>query len=354
MCSAFAAEGHDVTLYARPGDPELTADHFSWYGVEPNFRIEWCRPRGTRRLREWTYAADVRRKLNSAERFDLCYGRHLPSLALAAGQFPFVYEAHQPPSRSGRLIERHLFRHRRLQHVVCISEALRQHYLDSHPGLTQDRIMTAHDAVSCDPQTSDNFAKQTSENVLKVGYSGSLHPARGIELILQLAAELPDLQFHLCGPPTEHLADLQQRAAKLRNAALDGYLKPSEVAGWQQSMDVLLAPYQRTVPTVRWMSPLKIFEFMASGVPFVASDLPVLREVLGNDRNALLAESGQVSDWVDCLQRLRDSALRQRLAHQARHDVQTRHTWRQRARRVLNHAAQSAAAVGRDRKSAAA
>lgn len=354
MCAACAAEGHDVTLYARPGDPEITADHFSWYGVAPNFRIEWCRPRGTRRLREWTYAADVRRKLKTAERFDLCYGRHLPSLALAAGQFPFVYEAHQPPSRSGRLIERHLVRHRRLQHFVCISEALRQHYLDSHPRLTPDCIITAHDAVSCEPQTLDNFAEQTSEHVLKVGYSGSLHPARGIELILQLAAELPDLEFHLCGPPTENPAALQQRAARLRNVILDGYLEPSEVAGWQQSMDILLAPYQRTVPTVRWMSPLKVFEFMASGVPFVASDFPVLREVLWHDRNALLAEPDQVSDWVNCLQRLRDSTVRQRLAHQARHDVQTRHTWRQRARRVLIHAAQSAAAVGRGRKSNAA
>ena len=40
-----------------------------------------------------------------------------------------------------------------------------------------------------------------------------------------------------------------------------------------------------------WISPLKMFEYMAQGKAIVASDLPMLREVLRNGENALLCDS---------------------------------------------------------------
>ena len=54
-------------------------------------------------------------------------------------------------------------------------------------------------------------------------------------------------------------------------------------------------PYQAKVSigvkghdTGRWMSPMKMFEYMAAGVPVISSDLAVLREILINEKNALL------------------------------------------------------------------
>ena len=70
-------------------------------------------------------------------------------------------------------------------------------------------------------------------------------------------------------------------------------------------------PYQTKVSigskghdTGRWMSPMKMFEYMAAGVPIISSDLPVLREILRNEENALLVSPSKHKEWCMALDRL--------------------------------------------------
>jgi glycosyltransferase involved in cell wall biosynthesis len=85
------------------------------------------------------------------------------------------------------------------------------------------------------------------------------------------------------------------------------------------------------------MSPLKLFEYMAWGKPILCSDLPVLREVIEDRRNGLLLPPDDPAKWVAALNRLvANPAEGERLGKNARSDFLTRHTWRQRADRVLD------------------
>ena len=84
------------------------------------------------------------------------------------------------------------------------------------------------------------------------------------------------------------------------------------------------------------MSPLKMFEYMASGRPIIASDLPVLREVLEHERNAILVAPDDINGWVRSIQYLADDEkVRERLAHQASIDLKQSYTWEKRAQKVL-------------------
>jgi glycosyltransferase involved in cell wall biosynthesis len=79
-----------------------------------------------------------------------------------------------------------------------------------------------------------------------------------------------------------------------------------------------------------------MFEYMASGVPMVASDLPVLQEVLVDGDNALIAPAGDAAAWQAAIERLLgDAALRTRLAARAQDDLRREHTWAARAERVM-------------------
>jgi glycosyltransferase involved in cell wall biosynthesis len=111
-----------------------------------------------------------------------------------------------------------------------------------------------------------------------------------------------------------------------------------------QAMDVLLMPYQRQVlidqdprkDTSRWMSPLKMFEYMATGVPLIGSRLPALQEVLSDGRNCLLAEPEDVSEWSRCLRQVQHSPeLAKRLGARARSDYLEEYNWLVRSRRLL-------------------
>ena len=79
---------------------------------------------------------------------------------------------------------------------------------------------------------------------------------------------------------------------------------------------------------------MKLFEYMASGRPIVASDLPSLREILRDEENALLVEPGNAVALTAGVQRIKDdAALGGRLALQALEDVRE-FTWARRAERL--------------------
>jgi glycosyltransferase involved in cell wall biosynthesis len=85
-----------------------------------------------------------------------------------------------------------------------------------------------------------------------------------------------------------------------------------------------------------WMSPLKLFEYMRRCKPIIASDLPVLREVLRDGENALLVAPTDPEAWRAAILRLlHDAGLRQALGKSARRDFREHYTWERRAEKVL-------------------
>lgn len=83
------------------------------------------------------------------------------------------------------------------------------------------------------------------------------------------------------------------------------------------------------------MSPLKIFEYMVSKKPIVASDLPVIHEIL-NETNAMLVNPDDPDEWVDAINELRDEKCREKLAEKAYIDFSNSYTWKQRTELVLS------------------
>jgi glycosyltransferase involved in cell wall biosynthesis len=83
-----------------------------------------------------------------------------------------------------------------------------------------------------------------------------------------------------------------------------------------------------------YLSPMKLFEYLASGRPILSSDLPVLREVL-DDEFAVLLPPGDVGAWAAALEALAaDPARRERLGEAGR-TAAGQYSWKARAERIL-------------------
>jgi glycosyltransferase involved in cell wall biosynthesis len=174
------------------------------------------------------------------------------------------------------------------------------------------------------------------------GYTGHLYPGRGCDLLLDLAARLPEINFLIVGGEAQDVTRLQNRASaeNLENVYLTGFVPNADLPVYQAACEVLLMPYQPRVAASsggdisRYLSPMKMFEYLACERAIISSDLPVLQEVL-NTRNAILLPAHTVDAWVEALQELqRDPQRRAILATQARQDAEN-YTWTARASKII-------------------
>ncbi|WP_329361108.1 glycosyltransferase family 4 protein [Streptomyces sp. NBC_00669] len=342
MCDAFAQGGHEVTLYTTAGTFTVDDPH-AYYGVRPRFHIRWVSgpdwtPAGYR-----IRAARVRGLLTGPDTPDLVYGHDLYALTAAVGVAPLVYETHRlrdDPNTLG--IEARLLKSGSPARLVVITHALAHAYRAAYGDEGLPPIVVAPEGADPPASPADTPALPGRPDVPRIGYVGHLYEGRGIELILELAHRLPGLDFHLVGGTPEDLARWGGRP-RPANAHFHGHRPPGAVWSYYPLFDVVLAPYQTKVYTAdglgetgRWASPMKVFEYMAQGLAVIASDLPILREVLQDRVNCLLRPPAEPAAWADALlELLADEPLRRALGAEARRQALGRYTWRHRANRVL-------------------
>ncbi|MYV98734.1 glycosyltransferase family 4 protein [Streptomyces sp. SID3343] len=341
MCDAFAAAGHDITLYAAPGTHPAD-DLYAYYGVRHRFPVRAVPIPDFTPAGYLQRAQQVSRLLSHERTPDLIYGRDPYSLGAAADIAPFVYEVHQirrdlPPGTEQRLLAEP-----RLVRLVVITHALARDLRTAYEGADPLPILVAPDCADLPQPHPVPVELPGRPGAPRVGYVGHLYDGRGIGLILELADRLPDVDFHLVGGTPED-RDRWERPCRLPNVHFHGHRPPSELPGYYPLFDVLLAPYEEKVyvwgrlgETGRWASPMKLFEYMAHGRAVIASDLPVLHEVLTDRVNCLMRPPADPDAWTQALtELLSDDSLRHKLGDEARRQVTEQYTWRRRADDVL-------------------
>ncbi len=173
-----------------------------------------------------------------------------------------------------------------------------------------------------------------------VGFVGTLKPWHGVDTLLQAfaggLAATPAARLLLVGdgPEAPRLRALADRLGIGDRVEMTGAVDHVEVARHLQRMDVAVAPYPDSPDA--YFSPLKLYEYLAAGLPIVASAVGQAATLLGDGTDALLVPPGDVPALAERLVRLRDdAALRARLGSAARRTAVQRHTWDSAVRRIL-------------------
>lgn len=341
ICQAFAKNNHTVTLMT-PNYPDIEPgiiNSYDFYGVEQCFSLSKL-PKPKNWIKGLIKYHAVTKFLIKNQKptvvYARCNGRNL--FNLAGLDVPLIFEAHQFHKDNG--ISK-LLKNRHLKRLVVISDALRQEY-QKHYQISDNLIKVVHDAAD-DPDQMAPISLNSS-NQLKVGYVGHLYPGKGMEIISQLASLCDWADFHIVGGFEKDISFWKNKLQENKNVYFHGFLPPSQAMQYSQACDVLIAPYKRNVivgPNTdigKWMSPLKIFEYMAIGKPILASNLPVIREVLTHQVDAWLCSPENISEWVAGLTALRDDhTTRLSLSSNARKLFKNQYTWQSRAERVISN-----------------
>lgn len=347
MGQAFSENGHETTLLGIY-HPQIKNNEklYDYYNVTNSFDVIRTKRLPLKGISTIKYAFDNRKKVkNFKDRPDLLYARDMYSLFVSSKLgIPFIFEAHSIPLNYVQYkIQKLLFKNNNFLKLVVISSALKNEYLKIFPFIQPNKILVAHDGADENKQKDHVKLLSEQKDKLKVGYIGHLYKGRGIELIEKMSVHCQWAEFHLIGGTSEDIEYWKKRLKNKSNVFIYGYVPYSLTDSYRNQFDVLIAPYQNKVAvyggkgdTSKWMSPLKIFEYMAAGKPIVCSDLPVIREVLETEYNAILCDIDDISSWINSLKRLYENKeLRERLGNNAKRDFKKNYTWRARAKNIL-------------------
>ncbi len=345
MCQALSHTENEIFLIGPPRRDDNKIDLYGYYDVEDSFEIiSVAKPE----IKLLGHLQNLYLSLRVAESLDcdLIYMRNIVGSYLATLMgFNTVYECHNPVvfSSLGSLrdiIFKRLIQKKNLKALVVISQATRDYIIKNYDVDTKD-IILARDCA--DPIGSDVIPLEFDEDKeMHVGYVGSLYKGRGKRIIKYLAETCDFAHFHIVGGKKENIKKWKDEFDPL-NVTYHGFVPHSQLKRYMLGFDVLLAPYQRDVRTEggkhnasRWMSPLKVFEYMATGKPIIASDLPAIREILSHEEDALLCDPDDPNGWKESIIRLyKDPALRDRLGNNALAKFLDNYTWDKRAERIM-------------------
>ena len=227
--------------------------------------------------------------------------------------------------------------------IVAVSQGVAD-YLDRFPG-TRGRVHVISNGV--DPGRFPENLAPTLPRVrgsFTTGFVGTLKAWHGLSNLVEafdsLHREEPGSRLLVVGtgPERDRLAEDLTKRGLASAATLTGAVRPEEIPGLLASMDAAVAPYPRQEEF--YFSPLKVFEYMAAGLPVAASRIGQLENLIRDGEDGLLLPPGDSDALASALLRLaRDPSLRARLGRAARERARKEFSWAMVTERILRAAA---------------
>jgi len=351
ICSQFAKLDFDVELVIPSGQAKSAESllqgktNWEFYSVPRNFKITFhpC-PFFLSFPRQLGYSAvAVLRKAFSGN--SLFYSRHVEPAFFAAlfGKIS-VFESHNylkaRQSPVYHLWLKTMQNRFKKTALIVTTQAAEKSYIQD--GVPEDKILVEPNAVNKKrfdiPKSIETLklSAQIPVDRKTVGFCGHLYKGRGIEELLECAGYLKEVFFLIVGGEPEDI-NRNKKLAKnlsLTNVKFIGFVTQSKVPEYLLACDMLVMPYTKKTLTHQYMSPMKMFEYLACGRPIVATDFSVIREVLKDRQNAVLVPPGSghaIASGIKWLIDHPESA--KRISKQAAKDA-LQHTWEMRAKRI--------------------
>jgi len=226
--------------------------------------------------------------------------------------------------------------------IICVSEVTRM-FLTSL-GVPRKRITVIPNGASIreHPPAPPSSIQETSLPVIL--YIGTLADWQGLDTLIdamQLVLASNPAQLHIIGRGRSRQRKiLRKRIRKLGLEESVHLLAPQphhQIHETISRADICVAPLglnDRNI--VQGCCPIKVLEYMAAGRPIVASNIPVVREILRQDIDGLLFWPDNPQDLaVQIMTLLSDKVLAGRLADNAAEHARTSYTWHLARKRLL-------------------
>jgi glycosyltransferase involved in cell wall biosynthesis len=172
-------------------------------------------------------------------------------------------------------------------------------------------------------------------------YVGSFHPGKGVEFIYEIAKKLKNVNFHLYGD--KKFLSLDHNI--LPNIKIFDYIEYKYVPQTLSKYNIALMPYSnlvsgrlRNINLVKTMSPLKMFDYLASSIIILASDLKVYYHILKHKYNSILIDNSNTEEWINWINKIFSEKKKFNYIKTNAHKTALKYTWAKRSDKIIKFA----------------
>ncbi len=209
--------------------------------------------------------------------------------------------------------------------------------LSNHFKLKENKTIILDDGVDL-----DNFKLKKKHKVKKrtCGYFGSFAKGKGIENIINISKLNKDIFYDLYGD-FQNSSFSKNSFKNIKNVKYKGYVKYKNIPQMLSKYDILLLPYSskvyvrsKSIETSKYMSPLKLFDYMASKKIIVASKMNVYKHIL-NKKNSILIESGSSNLWANKIENIFNNLNKYKKLGNSAYKLVKKYTWSIRINKII-------------------
>lgn len=261
----------------------------------------------------------------------------LSSLILSLFKIRNFLELHHQPQGFTKI----LFN---LSRFFCLDTFI--NYIVLHKNLKEDlklkNVLILDDAVDVLDFNKTNYKK----NKYEFTFIGSLFDGKGIEIIDHLSKSFPKNRFYIFGDlKTLNQKKFNIKKLKIRkNLFLKGHVHYNYVPKILMSSKFLLMPYQKKVAVnsknlevSKYMSPLKLFDYLASGRTIIASKTQVYSHILKDNFNSVLVKNKSLKQWENQIKLILKN--KKKLTHLGINSkkMAENYTWSKRVQKIIEN-----------------
>mgnify|MGYP003952597995 CR=1 FL=1 len=168
-------------------------------------------------------------------------------------------------------------------------------------------------------------------------YAGSLYPGKGIEIIENLSKKFKHYKFHIFGDYSN--LDIF-KYKKTKNLVFHGFISYKMLIKVLKESKYLLMPYlnqisanSKNLEISEFISPLKLFQYLAARKVIFASKLVAYNHILKNKFNCVLNAADNIREWENNLRNLK-KINNKRLSDNAYKTAKI-YTWEKRVKKII-------------------
>lgn len=346
MCEAFADNKMNVELIVPKRHNYIKDDVFTYYHARNNFTFRYLKFID---FFSWSWLNHkIGFTLNILEflllslflkidKQNIIYTRS-PEIAWLFGVrgYKTFLECHQLPEKKSKLFGYFI---KKIHGIVTITNGLKQDLVADY-AYSADNILTAPDGVDLETFDIKITCQEAREQLGLPGdkkiilYTGHLYTWKGVDTLADASKNLPvDILIYTVGGDAQEIEAFNQRNLNHKIITVPAVSR-EKVAIWLKAADLLILPNSaKEKISEKYTSPLKLFEYMASGTPIIASDLPSIQEVL-TDNTCLFFNADDTNDLINKLLDICDRKNELILIGLNAKNTSYEYTWQQRSAKI--------------------